>query len=428
MSYPSRAPSADARKHPLAYIDLDRVLLRSSLALEIWMAAIRRRPALLLWLPLWMWRGGDFVRARLARIAALDVAQLPYREAAVADLRRRAEGGASLVLVTSADPSVARQVAMHLGFPAQAAASAPAGCDCLTAPRRAPAPASMVRLLRPYQWFKNTLVFVPFALSHHIRSLHTWGLACLAFLAFCSVASCAYVVNDILDREDDRQHPRKRFRPIAAGEVALEWALWLPPLLLAMAGLCCAFLPWECAAVLVWYAAAATFYSAVAKERLMADVIILALLHTSRLLMGSLATGNVVSPWLASFSLMLFLSLALCKRVSELITWQSIQYEAAPGRKYRGEDIPVLEMMAVASAFVACLIMVLYLQSGEILRLYRHPEYLWVGVVGLLYWLGRLIIYTHRGKCPDDPLFFIAQDKTTLLVLAVAVVFGFLAV
>ena len=70
------------------------------------------------------------------------------------------------------------------------------------------------------------------------------------------------------------------------------------------------------------------------------------------------------------------------------MAWQSVSVEHAPGRGYRSTDAPVLEMMAVASGFLACLIMVLYIQSPEILRLYRRPEYLWCGVVALLYWLG----------------------------------------
>jgi len=85
-------------------------------------------------------------------------------------------------------------------------------------------------------------------------------------------------------------------------------------------------------------------------------------------------------------------------------------------------------MMAVSSGFLACLIMVLYIQSPEILRLYRRPECLWAGVVALLYWLGRLFIYSHRGECPYDPLLFAVQDKTTLAVLAVAGAFALLAV
>jgi 4-hydroxybenzoate polyprenyltransferase len=288
--------------------------------------------------------------------------------------------------------------------------------------------ADLLHALRPQQWLKNALVFLPFLLSHHIRSLHAWGNAWLAFAAFSLCASCGYIVNDIRDRHQDRLHPVRKLRPIAAGNVPVGHALSLLPPLLLLAGLCVAFLPWQSGVVLAGYLGATVFYSAVAKGRLMADVIVLALLYTSRLFVGSFATGNVVSTWLAGFSVTLFLSIALCKRVSELIRWRNRQVENAPGRRYQTDDIPVLEMMAVSSGFLACLIMMLYVQSTEILALYRHPQYLWVGVIGLLYWLGRLIIWTHRGKCPDDPLFFAVQDKTTLLVLFVASVFAVLAI
>jgi hypothetical protein len=111
-----------------------------------------------------------------------------------------------------------------------------------------------------------------------------------------------------------------------------------------------------------------------------------------------------------------------------LIAWRAVALDHAPGRGYRADDAPVLESMAVASGFLACLIMVLYIQSPEILRLYRRPEFLWVGVVALLYWLGRLFIYAHRGECPDDPLFFALKDRTTFFVLMVAGGFAVLAV
>lgn len=278
------------------------------------------------------------------------------------------------------------------------------------------------------QWLKNALVFLPFLLAHEVSAIHKWISAILLFFAFSFCASAGYVVNDILDRRQDRLHPLRRRRPIASGEAPLAQALWLPLPLVALAALCCAFLPAACGLALAAYLAMTTLYSAVVKNLVIADVILLALLYLLRVVAGSFATGNVVSHWFLAFALTLFLSLALCKRVSELSLWRSIHHEGAPGRKYRAEDIPVLQMMAVSAGFLACLIMVLYIQSPEILRLYRRPEFLWVGVVALLYWLGRLFIYSHRGECPDDPLLFAVQDKTTLLVLAVAGTFALLAV
>jgi 4-hydroxybenzoate polyprenyltransferase len=293
---------------------------------------------------------------------------------------------------------------------------------------RRPSLGAVTRALRPYQWLKNTLVFLPFLLAHEIASAEKWARALLMFAAFSLCASAAYVINDILDRGQDRRHPRRSLRPIASGELPLRAAVWLPAPLVAAAALCCVFLPPSCAAALAAYLGLTAVYSGAAKKLVMADVLLLAGLYLLRLMAGSLATGNVVSRWLLAFALTLFLSLALSKRVSELMTWRAASLDHAPGRGYRATDAPVLEAMAVASGFLACLIMVLYIQSPEILRLYSRPEYLWCGVVALLYWLGRLFIYAHRGECPDDPLFFALQDKTTLVVLAASAALAVFAV
>lgn len=404
-------------------VPLDTLLAGSTLTLECLVETVRRHPLHVFRLPFWVMRGRAFLRRRLAESADLDVASLPYCATALEDLRRSVKEGARAVLVTTADPALARQVAGHLGLAEVESGSAPDS----SAGKRAGL-GWIARALRPYQWLKNALVFLPFLLSHEVGVASKWIAATLLFFGFSFCASASYVVNDILDRRQDRLHPRRCRRPIASGEAPLGHALWLPLPLVALAALCCVFLPPACGLALAAYLAITTFYSAVAKNLIMADVLLLALLYLLRLLTGSIATGNYISHWLLAFALALFLSLALCKRVSELIAWRAIDYAGAPGRKYRAEDVPVLEMMAVASGFLACLIMVLYIQSPEILRLYRRPEYLWGAVVALLYWLGRLFIYSHRGQCPDDPLLFAVQDKTTLVVLAAAGTFALLAV
>ena len=212
---------------------------------------------------------------------------------------------------------------------------------------------SLLRVLRPYQWLKNTLVFLPFLLAHEVGSLEKWAAAMLMFAAFSLCASATYAINDILDREQDRQHPRRSQRPIASGAVPLRMAVWLPVPLLAGAAVCCAFLPRSCWLALGAYLVLTVVYSTAAKRLVMADVILLAGLYLMRLLAGSLATANVVSHWLLAFALSLFLSLALSKRVSELIVWRSMKYDHAPGRSYRAEDVPVLQAMAVA-AVIRC--------------------------------------------------------------------------
>lgn len=356
-----------------------------------------------------------------------DAAVLPYCVEALNELRREKREGAKLILLAEGREEAARRIAAHLGiFEEVSLESEPSWKPSPTVLRLSVR--TLLTTLRPYQWLKNALIFLPFVLAHELTEAGKWGAATLLFIAWCLSASASYVVNDILDRDQDRRHPRRSQRPIASGALPLTVALWMPLPLLGMAALCCAFLPRTCGLVLAAYLGASTAYSAAAKKLVMADVLVLAGLYLLRLIGGSIATGNIVSHWLMGFALSLFLSLALAKRVSELITWRSIGCDHSPGRAYRHQDAPVLEMMAVASGFLACLIMVLYIQSPEILWLYRRPQYLWVGVVALLYWLGRLFLYAHRGECPEDPLFFVLQDKTSFGIVVAAAVLAVLAI
>jgi 4-hydroxybenzoate polyprenyltransferase len=360
-----------------------------------------------------------------ARRSEVDVERLPYRQDAVEALRGEAAAGVEVALVAPGREEAVRRVAKHLGF---SAGPTPGELLVLERPATRVPASALWRVLRPYQWLKNLLVFLPFLLAHEYGSGEKWQAALLLFAAFSLSASASYVINDILDRREDRAHERKSRRPIASGEIPLWVALWIPLPLLTLAGICCLFLPASCGIALAAYFAATMVYSMAAKRLVMADVILLALLYLWRLVAGSFATGNTVSHWLMAFALTLFLALALWKRVSELMAGKPAGNGRAPGRGYRTEDATVLEAMAVASGFLACLIMVLYIQSPEILRLYRRPEYLWLGVVALLYWLGRLAIYAHRGECPDDPLLFAVQDGTTLAVFGAAAALAWMAV
>jgi 4-hydroxybenzoate polyprenyltransferase len=406
-------------------VDADFLLAGSSLQLECLVDAVRRRPSVALRAAFWAARGREHLARELARHSDVDVTALPYRVETIEELRQEANAGARLVLIANGSEALAQRVADHLGVFAEVR-------DGEKGERRAAEGGiplqAVLRALRPYQWLKNTLVFLPFLLAHEIRSVEKWIAATLMFAAFSLCASAAYVINDIFDRAQDRRHPRRSLRPIASGAVPLAMALWMPLPLAALAALCCVFLPAACGLTLAVYLGLTIVYSTSAKKLIMADAMLLAGLYLLRLVAGSLATANVVSHWLLAFALTLFLSLALSKRVSELIAWRKLECGHSPGRSYRAEDVPVLEMMAVASGFLACLIMVLYIQSPEILRLYRRPAYLWVGVAALLYWLGRLFIYSHRGECPDDPLFFALQDRTTRVVLGAAAALAFFAV
>lgn len=273
-----------------------------------------------------------------------------------------------------------------------------------------------VRALRLHQWAKNLLVFVPPLAAHRFAEPQTHGAALAAFVAFGLAASGGYLVNDLRDVASDRAHPRKRVRPVAAGALPERRAAALAAFLLAAAAVVAWPLPTPFRALLAGYVATTFAYSLGLKRRPVLDVLLLAALYTVRLFAGGAATGTPVSEWLASFSMFVFLSLALLKRTAELA-----RSSAAPaGRGYRREELPLLAAMGVAAAFVSVLVLALYVSSDAVARLYTQPRWLWLLCPLALYWLSRLWLLAFRGEMDEDPVLFTLRDGESLAVVAAA--------
>lgn len=455
---------------PVLAVDLDGTLIRSDLLWETLLDRLAHDPrdalAALARLP----AGRAALKARLAGDTALDVAHLPYR-AEVLDLiaAHRAAGG-RVALVTASDIRLAEAVAAHLGCfdevhgstpdrnlkgPAKAAFLAgrfgAGGFDYAgdsradlavwgrarqavtvgagPALRRAAevaAPGALhlapptgrwrghLKALRPHQWLKNLLVFLP-ALAAHATDPAVWAAACLAFVAFSLTASSVYVLNDLLDLGPDRAHPRKRRRPFASGAVPLVHGLAMAPGLLAAAvAVALAALPPVFLLVLAGYYALTLAYSLWIKRKLVADICALAGLYTARIMAGAAATGVMLSPWMLAFSGFLFLSLAAVKRQAELVDGIARGRDRAAGRAYQAGDLPIVAAMAIASGFLSVLVLALYIASPEVRALYPRPEILWAACPVLLYWISRTVMLAHRGRMTDDPVIYAVRDRVSL--------------
>ena len=278
---------------------------------------------------------------------------------------------------------------------------------------------AMLRAMRPHQWSKNALLFLPMLAAHNPSTL---GALLLGFFAFCFTASAVYVINDLVDLPADRAHPRKRLRPFASGELSAATGLVMAGGLLLGASILGAltgnllFL-----GVLALYLLLTFAYSLWLKRKLLVDVLTLAGLYTIRIVAGGAATGIVLSPWLLGFSMFLFLALAAVKRQAELIDQMATGRESS-GRAYKVEDLPVLLGMALAASHAAVLVMALYISSDDVQALYARPELLWFVCPLMLYWLLRMVMMTHRGYMTDDPIVFAAKDRVSLLAIASSVV------
>lgn len=450
-------------------VDLDGTLLRTDTAWEALVAVLRHRPWRLWWLAASFVRGRAYGKARLVAEAELAVELLPYREELLRWLREERQRGRRLILATAAPAAVAEAIARRLdlfdavlastdthnlrgaeklravqdflrGGPfeyvgnsrvdlslwaaAQAAHVVGTPWFCRRVRRRFPGgrdfPArwswkAFLRLLRPHQWVKNLLVVVPLVLAHRLTAWELWQAAAAACVALSGVASGLYVLNDLLDAEADRRHPRKRMRPLASGELPLWVGMLLAPALVGAAfAMAWALLPARFLGALALYGLASALYSFWLKVVPLVDVIVLAGLYTVRILAGSWATQVAVSGWLLTFSIFLFLSLGFLKRYVELRLFPEVVDGLRRG--YTSEDEPMVRTFGTTSGLLAVLVFVLYLNSPAVQSLYRQPQWLWLTVPLWVYWVAHLWLSAHRGRMETDPVVFVLRDGVSYAV------------
>lgn len=272
---------------------------------------------------------------------------------------------------------------------------------------------AVIRALRPHQWAKNTLVFVPILLAHKTGDLQAWEAAGILFGALSLCASATYVFNDLLDRDADRENPFKRNRPFASGELSTTAGVILIAVLLALSVTIIAVAGGK---ALDWVSAYIVFsgsYSLALKQVPIVDVVVLALLYCFRIFAGGAVSSIPISPWTLAFSLFIFTSLAFLKRYSELKLHGA---QAVPGRRgYRPEDLTVVGAVGMGSGIVAVLVVALYIHSPEMAQYYTRPMALWFLLPVILTWVSRVWLIAGRGEMSQDPVLFAIRDRWSLL-------------
>jgi 4-hydroxybenzoate polyprenyltransferase len=458
---------------PPVAVDLDGTLVRTDLLVESVTLLVKRQPLRALQMPVWLLGGRAYFKAELARHVTPDVTQLPYRRDVLEYLQAERASGRRLVLATASDEKVARLVADRLGlFDAVLASdgevnlsgepkrarlvaelgekgfdyvgNSPRDLTVWRSARRAlpvgrmarrrariariaevervfddgAGPLEYVRALRLHHWLKNLLVFTPIVAAQRLADLALLLPAALAFLAFGLCASSVYLLNDLLDLEADRHHPRKRERPLARGGVSLPVVLGMIPALLAAALAVGLALPWDFLAALGAYLGLNVAYSLRLKSVAVLDVLVLAGLYTLRILAGGAAVGVLPSARLLAFSMFLFLSLALVKRYAELMAMRSLEGARARARGYQLDDAELLAALGGGAGYLAVLVLALYIESAASHVSYTRPQLLWVLCVLLLYWVSHLWLMAHRRRMHDDPLVFAVRDPVSRVLLA----------
>ncbi|MDR7147411.1 UbiA family prenyltransferase [Rhizobium sp. BE258] len=269
--------------------------------------------------------------------------------------------------------------------------------------------------MRPHQYAKNALIFVPALTSHEFTPAALLA-ATLAFIAFSLCASGVYLLNDLLDLQADRAHPSKHLRPFAAGRASLASGLALIPALTIAAFAVASLLPPLFPLLLAVYFAGTLIYSLSLKKKMIVDVVTLAILYTIRIFAGAAAIDVVVSEWLFTFSLMIFAALALTKRHIELAARLDNGLADPDNRDYRLTDLPVIAALAAAAGMNSITVLALYVSSPEVASLYSHPHILWGLCPLFLYWTSRTLMLAHRRMLHDDPITFALRDRKSWLV------------
>jgi 4-hydroxybenzoate polyprenyltransferase/phosphoserine phosphatase len=460
-------------------VDLDGTLVRTDLLVE---GLLSLSPTQALAAVSHLLKGRAAFKAFVAEVGRFDPALLPYNERLLGWLHEQKAMGRRLALVTAADRKVANTVAEHLrifdeviasdgarnlkGYMKAEAlserfadvrftyvgdhsadlpvwqAAATRGLVNTTQKTRTAVNrlgdveieiqdrpnllAAAIAGMRPHQWVKNLLVFVPVITAHALQDAASWAAGVVAFVAYSTCASGVYLANDLADLAADREHPRKRNRPLASGALPLAVGAVLSPLLL-LAGITTGAAVGIGTFVFV-YAFLSLSYALKLKEAPLVDVFVLAALYMLRLAGGGEATKHTLTLWLMAFSGFLFLSLALVKRAKEFTAEERQHSPTVTRRGYEAGDAPLLQIFGCASAFCSCVVLSLYVQNELASARYSAPGFLWVIVPSMLFWQCRLWLWTARGKMHDDPIMFAIRDwvswLTGIVVLTAFVLAG----
>lgn len=271
------------------------------------------------------------------------------------------------------------------------------------------------RSLRPAQWTKNGVVLAPFIFAFGDRALTLdWpalGVVLLAALSFCLLASAIYLFNDVRDQAEDRMHPVKKLRPIAAGDLSPRIALGTGALLAVVAlGVALAVTP-VLAGVLAGYAAMQVVYTLGLKRVALVDVFVIAAGFVLRALAGAVAIAVPISPWLLLCTLLLALFLALCKRRHERVVLnRSAESSRASMRTYDAALLDQLISMVGAATVVCYALYTLWPDTVE--KFGTHA--LGFTIPFVLFGLFRYLDLVYRHEQGGQPERLLLTDKPLL--------------
>jgi len=366
-------------------------LLRTSPRLEYFWGALGVNPKAAL---------ASLLTRKKPEDVSLRVDLLPLNEDVLSEIEALKSADQAVALSTRDYPELATALAAQLGLELSAAKGE-------TRPQSWNARA-LLKAIRPHQWVKNILLLLPLLAAHRFDSVSLM-LALLGMVAFSAAASSIYGVNDLVDLEADRLHPKKSKRPFASGTVPLTVGMLTGLVLVSVALGVGAYLGPKFLAITLLYVFVSVAYSMRLKRMRWVDIILLASLYSVRVVAGAAAAGVAVSGAMLFFIFPVFLTLGAVKRLTELTLARND--ERLPGRGYGRPDRGKLLNFAVVSMISALVIFFIYSQSAQAMALYPDRWFLWLAILPLAAWLFRMVRLGYYGKQDYDPIVFALSDK-----------------
>ncbi|MDB9741296.1 UbiA family prenyltransferase [Akkermansiaceae bacterium] len=413
-----------SQKSPLC-VELDGTLSKTRLFWEMFARLVLRAPWMLIVLAIWGLRGKDFVFRKLLERCAAKVQHLPLDKEVIKIVKAQQSRGRTVVLSSPFGELITQKIlGNQVAFDAIVHKARAEDSDFLEEYQLAPRVfniSALVKTLRPHQWAKNILIFVPLMAGHEYIHADKVVHSVAAFVAFCLTASFVYVTNDLLDLESDRQHKRKRKRGLASGALSVRVAILILPMLVVPVFILGTFLHKEFQLSLLAYVILSSSYSWWIKRVILLDVLVLAALYMARVISGGYATDIVPSGWLLIFSLGIFTSLGFMKRYIELeskrqeLHVSELASGSLAGRGYLVKHTDVIFTLGLISGFFACVVFAFYLNSANFVVHYKSPAILSLGCVVIVYWISHVWRMARKGLVHDDPVVFALKDKSSYI-------------
>ena len=275
---------------------------------------------------------------------------------------------------------------------------------------------NILKILRLHQWVKNTFIFIPLFFGGSLFDMADWTSSLVAFVAFSFAASAIYSINDIVDVEADKKHPKKCKRPIAAGLVSKRQASLLA-IILAIAALALPFLlnNWMLSVVIALYLAMNLCYCIRLKHYAIIDVCIVALGFVMRIVAGGVATDIVLSRWIVMMTFLLTLFLSFAKRRDDVLIMN--ETGMAPRKNTSRYNLTFINQAITITGGVMLVCYIMYTVSPEVIERFNSPNLYMTSffvILGLLRYIQLTVVDERSG----EPTRLVLSDRLIQLIIA----------